>query len=1210
MTPNAQEKRVWDLLVRTFTWEVPPDSPVRICQTSGELVTSAHVQIFELVVTAILARKQPEFTWCVTPSHGDHGLDFLGVHGFLNNVELGIEAVVKVGGQCKKRSDVKTVLGEIAGSLISMADAVNPTFFVVALSARVTKKRLDEARETFQREMRRDCHILDRTQVEGLMREHLDLVAEILHLGLPGFEEEVMAYLKDGVAEISLPSVVVSPPPGVLGGLPFHIAVDVRWTLASNPAARLWWRPQVATPDPGIVTLIGPNGADGDGGTRLGSIGAADDPFSASCMLEFVTYTVGRVDLGELVVGLGDIHRGTVCRVDLGEVDVRENMRPRFFDRPYRPGLARLAEAYERVLAGVPSSVGVIGAGGSGKSRLCEEFALEKRRRGCTVVTVRHSKTHEAPMRIVADLLTEVAGTELASGEPAEDVLRVVARYDGDLATRTGPAIRSVFGTRTTARVDSAEQHIVSAILLLLVARSRRAPLIVHLQDLHWCSADVLSLLERLVRQLGQLRVGDAAVGRTGSRVLFLFEGRVRESGESGGDAWSSAPFEAFLARTESTPVMCSSFTPEDGLSFTRLLFEDRHNAHRMLADDLLQLQQELVERIWETAGGNPFHTLEQVRLLRELGVVGQNPRTGLLYTIRPAPAGTILPESVFAAIQLRWQYMRSRAPELALLVWGSTLLDDRVGKPLFQRLWRELAPDFSLRDIDATDMLWTDDGTAYEVAFRHENYFESIRRFTVSEADRRRVVDAYCGWFAELRRPSPAERFSWARAMLELPDPDRTSARAILASALKSSERSGDPRLTRRILASYLDLTWEIDDRRPIAATAFLRHCDQERDLCRDLLAIDRDHAATRIARTRDRIDRRLRAITDRVSAKVRDGLLRRLLTADVLHSQLLFNDRRPTEAADIAGDVVAGVRAQRLGAPGEDGWELLEMEALYTLSCAQAIAGESAAAVQSSAAAAEIAVHSQSPLARKVLSTYGTIVLAEDPAKGESLLRSCFEKWPENESSDAALVHVHLCAALVLQAHRLPPRSTKRRTMLLEARDRMTRIHDLCQRLGMYPDAGAAALVRGIVAALLADGDEAVWFAHAVAAAARGRQMETLWRAHIDLAMALYRKEGQVTQRARDHALAALEIMQDTLTPYSEPERSPRFEMLRVGMAGAVRILLAVGDEGGLVVLERYPALRSHFSDPERGVLAPYDGGPRFYQWLAVEDVDYAVY
>jgi hypothetical protein len=108
----------------------------------------------------------------------------------------------------------------------------------------------------------------------------------------------------------------------------------------------------------------------------------------------------------------------------------------------------------------------------------------------------------------------------------------------------------------------------------------------------------------------------------------------------------------------------------------------------------------------------------------------------------------------------------------------------------------------------------------------------------------------------------------------------------------------------------------------------------------------------------------------------------------------------------------------------------------------------------------------------------------------------------------------------------------------------------------------------------------------------------------------MAVYRNEQRVTPTARDHALAALEIMQDTLTVYSEPERSPRFEMLRVGMAAAVWMLLATEDERGLAVLERYPALRTHFSDPGAGVLAPYDGGPRHYQWLRVEDVDYMLY
>jgi hypothetical protein len=1208
MTPDAQERRAWDLLVESFEWDVPQGHPVEIRSTSGDLLSSARVQIFELVVTAILARIRPEFRWSVTPNRQDHGLDFLGVNRFLDDNELGITAAITVGGQCKKRTSVNKVLDEIAGSLIDMADTVNPNLIVVALSAHLTHERVEKAQRKFERQCRRHCHILERSQIEGLMAAHVGVVAEILSYSRldESQRDDVVAYLKARTASAPRPSVEVSPPPRVLAGLPFRLQVDIRWALAANPDARLWWRPRVGDPDPGMVTLIGPIGADSARGMEIINAGTADNPFSASCVLELMTYNIGCADLGELIIGLNSSDIDSACRISLGEVDVIENMRPRFFEQPYRRALVRLKEEYEHVLACSPRSVGVIGAGGSGKSRLCEEFSLERRRRGCAVVTVRHPKTHEAPLRMLGQLLAELAEARPSTKAPADEVLDAIERYDQALATRAASGIRSLFGTRTSAPVDVTEQHLVSAILLLVIARSRRAPLIVHLQDLHWCSVEVLSLLERTVQQITQLCDGPSAAAA--GRVLFLFEGRSRESGESGEEIWTSAPFEAFLARTESTVITCSSFAPDDGLTFTRLLFEDRHNAHRLVADDLLQLQDELVSRICKSAGSNPFHTLEQIRFLKELGVVGQNTKTGLLYMIRPEPGGTVLPDSVFDAIGSRWRYMQTRAPELALLVWGSALLDDQIPAPLFSRLWRDLAPTISVRDIDATDMLWTGDGTSQEVVFRHENYFESIRRFTVSDENRRRVVEAYCDWFASLRRPSPAERFGWAQVILQLPEPDRHRARALLMSAQKSSIKSGDPRLTRRIQGFYLDLTWE--NRSTIAMTAFLRHCDEECDLCRELLGVDRDQAAARIKRALSYITDRVRSVADTIPGKTRYHLLRRLLAAESLHAQLLFNYGQPTEAGKIAARVINSVQARSLRSSEGIDWELLKMEALYTMSCAQAISGEFDSAVRSSADAAEIATRVKSPLARNVVSTYGSMLLSEAPERGELVLRKCAEEWPDDESSDASLVHVHLSMALVLQAYPLGPRSPKRRAMLDEARDRMTRVHDLCRRLGLYADAGAAALVRGVVSALSADDDQAAWFAQGVAAAARGRQMETLWRSHINLAMALYQRERRVSPTAHDHALAALEIMRETLAVYSDPERSPRFAMLSIGLAGAVWLLIATEDDTGLAVLEQYPSLRSRFENPAAGVLKEYDGGERHFQWLRVRDVDYVLY
>lgn len=1205
---NEQERRVWELLTRDFYWDVPAHHPVQVYSEGDSPPGAVRLQVFEMAVTTILAHLKPEYEWQVSPNRPDSGLDFIGVHRFLEDAELGIAAAITVGGQCKKRTRVDDVCGELAGSLVRMADKISPTFFVVALSARLNRQRVDEACEMLQHQFRRDCHILDRAQIEGLFGDHLETVAEVLDEGLSGPEvEEVLRYFEARRGSALPPTISVAPPPRVLAGVPFRVDVSVRWTRASDPSARIWWRPGGNGTGAADVILVGPIGADGPGGAGLAAVGATgSDPLTASCSIELVTYVVGGVDLGEISIGIeaASVSRAEV--VPLGCIDVVETMRPRFFERPYRAGMNRLSSLYEQALTGAVTSVGVVGAGGSGKSRMCEEFALEKRRRGATVVTAKHAKTHEEPHRILGELLAALVIDGRFIGDPADAVIHAIERLDPTLAATAAGVIRSCFGRAESGAADVSEQGIVSALLLLVIALGREAPLIVHLQDLHWCSAEVLSLLERLLRQLSQVRSGGVQEGG----ILFIFEGRIRESGQVGDDDWSSAPFEAFLIRTDSPTVTCSAFSPDDGLTFARLLFEDRHNARRLLVDDLISLQDELIERIHRAAGSNPFHSLEQVRLLKETGVVGQNLHTGLLYMIRPEPPGSVLPESVFEAIRLRWQYLRDRNPRLALLVWACALIDDQIAAQLFQSLWRRLAPTVSIREIDATDMLWTGDGTADEVTFRHENYFESIRRFTVSEADRRQVVDAYCGWFADLHAPSPAEKFAWARAIMAMPDPDHTHARNLLASALEDSGNSGAPRLARRIRAFLLELIWEVDRRTTLETAEFVRHCDDESDLCRDFLTTDREQATRRIERLHARIVDRLNAVGDQIPAADRDALLLRSLTVEALQAQLFFNDRRPTESAGIAQRVVASVRAQRHSSRVGGDWKSLEMEALYTLSCAQAISGEFASAVRSSADAAAIATLSDSVLARKVLSTYGTILIPDSPSRGESVLRSCLSRWDDDGTSDAALVHVHLAAVLTFQAHHLPPNSDARREKLIEAGERTARVHDSCRRLGLYPDAGAAALVRGVVSAMSGEDDEAAWFAQGVAAAAKGRQMETLWRSHINLATALYRKEGQVSPTGRDHARAALEIMQDTLTIYPEPELAPRFYLLRVGMAAAAWMMLAAGDERGLALLEQFPSLRSHFADPEAGVLAPYDGAARYYQWLRVDDVDYALY
>lgn len=1203
------ERRVWELLVRDFEWTVPEHHIVSVRRGAGGGDRPSRLQIFEMAATTVLAHLRPEFAWFVTENRPDHGIDFVGIQQFLEDDDLGIAAAITVGGQCKKRERVDEIVGELAGPLLSMAEALDPTFFVVALSARLDRGRVQRARRTLERQLNRHVHIFDRDQIEGLIGQHLDVVIPILSLGLePSEVGEVLRYFEARSGAVPPPTVTVTAERRVLAGIPFAVRVDIRWALASSPEARLRWRPSPELEASGAVTLIGPVGGDAPDGVPLAAGFVADDPLRASCQLDLLSYAVGTVDLGTLEVSFSNPDVAGGKRLDLGVVEVVETMRPRFFDRPYRVSLKRLDSEYRRALSGFVSSIAVVGPGGSGKSRLCEEFAIERRRHGAVVVSVKQIKTHEAAHRLLADLLVALAGRDVGTGDPADGVIEAVAQYDRSLADRAEFAIRSVIGTRPTNAVDGGEQSLISVVLVLLAAQARASPLILHLQDLHWCGADTLQLLERIAWQLNQLTESMSTLdGQAPNGVLLLFEGRVREEGPRDGDSWSSASFEAFLDRIACPVVKCPSLSRKDGRAFVRLLFEGRHNAHRLVDDGLLRLQEEVMDCIDSAAGGNPFHTLEQVRFLRDLGVLGRNPRTGLLYLVRPDFTTPVFPDTVFESIELRWRYIKSSAPELAQLLWGCALIEDRIPAGLFRHLWSELAPDVSVKDIEGTDMLWTGDGDGQDVVFRHENYFRTLRRFTVPVSDRRRVVNAYVDWFSSLPQPTSEERFRWARAILEDPEPDLRRVTSLLRSSLAAATRRGDARLVRRVRSFSLDLAWESDVRAPFPVARFRKRCDEEISLCRELLGTDRTQAASRLARLRTRLEGRVQLHHPAPDGGPHDlEILRQTVAA--IEAQVLFNDRQPEKAAELAGRVVEHARLHQ-GPGGSSEWRDLEMEALYTRSCGEALSGDFGAAVRSSAAAAEIAKVSSSPLARKVLSTCGTMLLSEDPALGEQVLRSCLATWPDDDTSDSFLVHVHLCMALILQAYAEADRSTSRTERLAEARDRSKSVHHSCRRLGLSADAGAAALVRGVVSALDGEGDQATWFALGVAAAGRARQMETLWRSHLNLATSIWQRDGFLSETCVEHARAAAAIVTDTLSRSSAPEQSPRFHLVRVGLARAAW-MLAQADSAPLTdLLDRFPSLRSDMTTLDRGGRVQ-DGADRHYQWLEVDGAEYILY
>ena len=273
---------------------------------------------------------------------------------------------------------------------------------------------------------------------------------------------------------------------------------------------------------------------------------------------------------------------------------------------------------------------------------------------------------------------------------------------------------------------------------------------------------------------------------------------------------------------------------------------------------------------------------------------------------------------------------------------------------------------------------------------------------------------------------------------------------------------------------------------------------------------------------------------------------------------------------------------------------------------------AGEIEEALRTAEDAVEMARRSPSSVSQRVLSTYANILLARDPKASEAILRSCLDDVAASPELGEArhTIEINLGMALVLRAYRLGAEDQHSREMLAEARELLTRVFSGSFQVGRYPNAGAAALMIGIVSALDAGGDEVSWFAQAVAAASRGHKMETLWRAHINLATATYQRDETVSEGVRDHAGAALEIMEETLSPYAQADRSARFDLIRMPLSQAVRFLLVAGDDAGMAALIRYPELRNSFRDLQAGILREDHDGERSHEWLRIGGEDYVIY
>ncbi|UCD82472.1 MAG: AAA family ATPase [Desulfobacterales bacterium] len=284
--------------------------------------------------------------------------------------------------------------------------------------------------------------------------------------------------------------------------------------------------------------------------------------------------------------------------------------------------MAVLLSAHQRALAGHGNVIGIVGEPGVGKSRLCYEFLELNRKTGITICEANcasHIKT--IPLLPVLQLLRsffgiaiqereedarkKIAGTLILLDEAFKDTLSIWFDFLS-VADRKQPAI--------DANGEERQRKLFALIQRLIQTMSKREPLIMLVEDLHWIDSSSDTFIDRLVD----------AVSDTRTLLLLNFRPEYRRE-------WMNRS----IYRRLPLPAL------DDAAS--RELLEDLLGSDPSLEN--------LTPKLASRALGNPYFIEELVRSLVESGnLAGQRSAYRL---VKPLKTQT-LPRTVQAVLSAR----------------------------------------------------------------------------------------------------------------------------------------------------------------------------------------------------------------------------------------------------------------------------------------------------------------------------------------------------------------------------------------------------------------------------------------------------------------------------------------------------------------------------------------------------------------------------
>jgi len=254
------------------------------------------------------------------------------------------------------------------------------------------------------------------------------------------------------------------------------------------------------------------------------------------------------------------------------------------------PELARLVDALSGTLSGRGAAVFMEGAAGIGKSRLAQELLATAAMRGWrTVATRLQPGDSRRPLGVFVDLLGALLQLPGALGASPESLaqLRLLTEHD----------VPSAGEARRSQEAEAVQERLRKAAADLLESVVSEGPLVLLIDDVHWCDVASVQLLQHLVSH------------STGLPVLWTLAARQECSYDS---------LRAAISDLRAETIRVGPLARDDANALFGVL-SDR------AGEPPPRVPAELTNAV---TGGNPLFVLELARHVRETGHVASLPHS------------------------------------------------------------------------------------------------------------------------------------------------------------------------------------------------------------------------------------------------------------------------------------------------------------------------------------------------------------------------------------------------------------------------------------------------------------------------------------------------------------------------------------------------------------------------------------------------------